>query len=65
VNNILIANDVKGIGHFTTYQGDEETRDLQVPLKGRLVPMHRVLGKGACNEDLEMSVANRHVSLEL
>jgi hypothetical protein len=53
VNDILIANDIKGIGHFTAYPGYEETRALQVSFKSGVVPMHRVLWKGACNEDLK------------
>ena len=67
VNDILIANDVKEIGPFTAYPGDGETRALQVPSKGGMVTMHRVLEKGACNENLRKSApgANGDVSLEL
>jgi hypothetical protein len=67
MNDILIASDIKGIGHFTAYPGDEETRALQVPFKGGMVPMHRVLWKGACNEDLRRpaSEGTGDVSLEL
>jgi hypothetical protein len=67
MNDILIANDIKGIGHFTAYPGDEETRALQVPFKGGVVPMHKVIEKGTCNEDLRRSASgeNGDMSLEL
>jgi hypothetical protein len=69
VNDILIANDIKGIGHFTAYPGNEETRALQVPFKGGVVPLHKVVENRACNltKNLGRSAlgVNGDVSLEL
>jgi hypothetical protein len=50
VNGFLVANDVTGIGHYTTYPSDKETVALQVPFEGGAVPDHEVLGKGACHQ---------------
>ncbi len=50
VNGFLVANDVKGIGHYTTYPSDKETVALQVPFEGGVVPDHEVLAKTACHQ---------------
>lgn len=50
VNGFLVANDVKGIGHYTTYPSDKETVALQVPFEEGNVPDHEVLGRGACHQ---------------
>lgn len=52
VNGFLVANDVKGIGHYTTYPSDKETVALQVPFEGGIVPEHKVLRRGACHKTL-------------
>ncbi|KUJ13669.1 uncharacterized protein LY89DRAFT_590988 [Mollisia scopiformis] len=49
VNGLLVANDIKGIGHYTTYPSDKETVALQVPFEGGVVPQHKILGRGACH----------------
>lgn len=49
VNGFLVANDVKGIGHYTTFPSDKETVALQVPFEGGVVPGHQILHRGACH----------------
>jgi hypothetical protein len=49
---LIVAADVKGIGHFTEYPGSKETVALQVPFKDGIVPNHSVLGRGPCGCDL-------------
>lgn len=44
----LDTAQVSGDGHFTRYPSDEVTVALQVPLKEKKVPGHRVLHGGAC-----------------
>ncbi|KAE9373098.1 hypothetical protein N431DRAFT_465401 [Stipitochalara longipes BDJ] len=45
---LIVANDVKGVGHFTEYPGEKESVALQVPFKDGIVPEHEVVGRGAC-----------------
>ena len=47
--NLIIANDVKGVGHFTDYPGEKETVALQIPFEYGVVPDHEVVGRDACS----------------
>lgn len=49
VNNLIVAVDMAGIGHWTAYPSDKETIALQIPFAGGVVPRHRVLKAGACH----------------
>ncbi len=49
VESLIVANDVKGIGHFTEYPGERESIALQIPFKDGVVPTHEVVGRGACH----------------
>lgn len=48
VNQVIVANDIHGIGHNTEYPSDQETVALQLPFKDGIVPEHLVLHSGAC-----------------
>lgn len=61
VNGLLVANDVSGIGHYTTYPSDKETVALQVPFEGGIVPEHEVLGKGACRHAIQSGSTSEEV----
>jgi hypothetical protein len=45
---LIIANDVKGTGHFTEYPGDKESVALQVSFRDGVVPKHEVVERSAC-----------------
>ncbi|KAL2357592.1 hypothetical protein BJ546DRAFT_1058167 [Cryomyces antarcticus] len=46
---LVLALDVVGTGHVTTYPSDEPTVSVQLPFAGSgRVPAHRVLGAGPC-----------------
>ncbi|TKA40659.1 hypothetical protein B0A49_13663, partial [Cryomyces minteri] len=48
-DGLVLALDVAGTGHVTTYPSDEPTVSVQLPLAGSEgVPAHRVLGAGPC-----------------
>ena len=49
VHSLIVANDVKGIGHFTEYPGGKESVALQVPFKDGVVPEHEVVGRDTCS----------------
>lgn len=51
VNGFIVANDIKGIGHFTEYPSDKETVALQAPFSGGVPPEHVVLERGACHSN--------------
>jgi hypothetical protein len=34
-NQVIVANDIHGVGHYTAYPLDRETVALQLPFKGR------------------------------
>ena len=48
VNGLLVATDVRGIGHYTEYPSDKETVALQLPFRDGNPPAHIVLHRGAC-----------------
>jgi hypothetical protein len=48
-NGFIIAADVGGIGHYTTYPSDKETVALQAPFKDGIAPAHTVLKRGPCH----------------
>ena len=45
----IIAVDVTGTGHNTSYPSNMETRALQIAFTDGIIPPHEVLGSGACN----------------
>lgn len=49
-DNVIIAADTRGIGHYTDYPSNKETIALQIPFKSGEVPKHSVLGQGACSK---------------
>jgi hypothetical protein len=53
VNGLIVAVDVNGIGHYTTYPSDKETIALQIPFKNGVAPRHEVLRKGACHSNMQ------------
>jgi len=54
VNGFLVAADVFGIGHNTTYPSDKETVALQIPFKGGIIPEHTILHKRACKSEKQV-----------
>lgn len=48
VNNVVVAADDVGHGHYTDYPSDKETAALQLPFKDGKVPEHFILNQGAC-----------------
>jgi hypothetical protein len=48
-DNVIVAADTRGIGHYTDYPLDKETVALQLPFKDGKVPKHVVIGQGACS----------------
>ncbi|KAJ9628052.1 hypothetical protein H2203_003274 [Taxawa tesnikishii (nom. ined.)] len=48
VNGLVVAADVIGVGHYTSYPSDKETIALQLPFANGQVPPHEVLGRSAC-----------------
>lgn len=49
--SIIVANDMEGIGHWTDYPGDGGAVALQAPFEGGIVPEHRVVSDGICDDD--------------
>lgn len=47
-NQVVIANDMDGVGHNTSYPLDRLTVALQLPFKDGKLPDHTVLHVGAC-----------------
>ena len=45
----IIAVDVTGTGHNTSYPANMETRALQIAFTDGIIPPYEVLGTGACN----------------
>lgn len=56
---LIVANDVKGIGHFTEYLSEEESVALQLPFRDGIVPDHEVLGRGACPKNIQKDERER------
>ncbi|GJE88827.1 hypothetical protein PsYK624_049140 [Phanerochaete sordida] len=50
-NGIIIAVDTTGTGHNTSYPSNQQTRALQIPFTGGIIPPHVVVGEGACTSD--------------
>lgn len=48
VNSLIVANDVRGEGHFTDYPSDKPSVALQIPFTDGKLPQHRVLNDGVC-----------------
>ena len=49
INGLLVAADMDGTGHYTTYPSDKETVALQIPFHDGVVPSHRVMKPGPCH----------------
>jgi len=47
-NQVIIANDMYGVGHNTEYPLDIETVALQLPFKDGILPAYQVLRSGPC-----------------
>jgi hypothetical protein len=56
VNNMIVAVDDVGYGHYTDYPSDKETAALQLPFKDGKVPDHVVLHRGACKAPTQVQV---------
>lgn len=54
VNGFLVAADVFGTGHNTTYPSDKETVALQIPFKNGVIPEHTILQKSACQSEKQV-----------
>ena len=52
INGLVVAADVRGIGHFTEYPGEEETVALQVMFRDGVAPAHEVVGRGKCGSEV-------------
>ena len=50
-NGIIVAVDTTGTGHNTSYPSNQQTRALQIPFSGGIIPPHVVVGEGACTSD--------------
>ena len=48
VQNVIVANDVKGAGHFRV-PGEKETVGLQIKFEYGVVPGHEVVVRDACS----------------
>jgi hypothetical protein len=48
VNQLIVAADTVGEGHFTDYPSDNVTVALQIPFANNIAPDHKVLRDGAC-----------------
>ncbi|KAM5439821.1 hypothetical protein MferCBS31731_004231 [Microsporum ferrugineum] len=54
VNGAIIAADTADVsekGHSTVYPSNVQTVSWQIPLRGGVLPKHRVLHRGACKQD--------------
>lgn len=49
VNGLIVANDVRGEGHFTDYPSDKPSVALQLPFKDGKLPKYRVVHGGVCD----------------
>jgi hypothetical protein len=49
VDDVIIAADTRGVGHYTEYPSNKETVALQLPFANGQVPRHAVIGQGACS----------------
>ena len=47
-NQVIVANDIRGLGHNTEYPLDMETVALQLPFQDGRLPDYRMLHTGAC-----------------
>lgn len=50
-NGLILAVDVTGTGHNTSYPSNEQTRALQIPFTNGIIPPHVVVSDGACTSD--------------
>lgn len=57
VNSLIVANDVRGEGHFTDYPSDKPSIALQIPFKDGKLPEHQVIDEGVCNSEKAASMA--------
>jgi hypothetical protein len=55
VDDVIVAADVRGIGHYTDYPWDKETVALQLPFTDGKIPKHTIIGQGACSRLLRVS----------
>ncbi|OIW33193.1 hypothetical protein CONLIGDRAFT_163829 [Coniochaeta ligniaria NRRL 30616] len=56
VNNVVVAADDVGHGHYTDYPSDKETAALQLPFKDGKAPGHVILHRGACKASSQVQV---------
>jgi hypothetical protein len=64
-DNVIVATDTRGIGHYTNYPLDKETIALQLPFKDGIVPNHTVVGQSACNRSHRVRVDGKRVDQEM
>lgn len=55
VNGLIVANDVRGEGHFTDYPSGKASVALQIPFKDGRLPQHRVVNEGGCVPKSDMT----------
>ena len=55
MNSLIVANDVRGEGHYTDYPSDKPSIALQIPFKDGKMPEHRVLKEGVCAPESAMT----------
>ncbi len=48
-DGLILAVDVTGSGHNTSYPSNQQTRALQIPFTNGIIPPHVVLNAGPCN----------------
>lgn len=49
-DGLIIAVDIRGTGHITTYPSDQTTVSLQIPFGSEeAIPAYRVLSQGPCH----------------
>lgn len=56
VNDVVVAADDVGFGHYTDYPSDKERAALQLPFKDGKLPPHDVLHRGACKAPSQVRV---------
>ena len=47
-DGLIFAVDTVGTGHNTSYPSNMQTRALQIPFTGGIIPNHTVVNQGPC-----------------
>ena len=56
---MIVAADIAGLGHNTTYSSSKETKALQIPFKDGKAPQHEVRSPGPCRGGSKSNMLHR------